>query len=310
MRQKVKTFFHVFTRSLIPNAQYYKKIAKTPFNFSFRYFFIFLLLLNLIFTYQLFQKYNLKKTRIFIDRLINELEKYPNNLIISIKNGYLKTNLNQPYFFWGGYENKRLWLVIDESDNKEEIIRFYNSYFLLNKKSLVFKPNFLNPYYKSFSFNSSKVIEINKNKVILLANFLRKINANLLLLYLLIIPLLFVFIMLSSLFISFFYILIITFISFYFFKLFFHRRIHFKKSFQLGLHAATFPLIVDYFVVIYDINQSLRPGLFFIKNLNSSFLSKLIIPFPLVFVFILTIFIFGAIYETYQNNHLGHNSKP
>jgi len=289
MKQKVKTFFHVFKNSLIPNSSYYKKVVKTHFSFSLKYFIILILILNLFLTFFFLSKFRLSRTKIFLNRIIKELQNYPPSLVIKINNGSLSSTLEYPYFFWGGYQNKRLWLVIDESATPNNIIK-YNSYFLLTKKNFVKKLSFIKKSYQVMPLTKIGSLTISNNEIRKIINFFSFIEKNLLIIYLFSLPLFFIFTSSLSFIVGLIYLLIISFIVYQIFHYFFHRRIHFKKILQIGFHSITTPLFLDY--------------LFFIKppQISFSLPFKIILPFPIAFLILLLVFVFCAVYETYHND--------
>lgn len=291
MKQKVKTFFHIFKNSLIPNSSYYKKIVKTHFSFSLKYFLVLILILNFLLIALSIIKFNPKQTKTFLSRIAKELEKYPPSLIIKINKGFVSSTLDYPYFFWGGYQNKRLWFVIDQSANPNSIIK-YNSYFLLTKKELVIKPNFIDKKYNIINLNRINNLTISETTIKKIVKTIYFIQKNLILLYIISLPFVFIFFSISSLIISFFYLLIISFIVRQIFYHLFHRKIHFKKIFQLGLHSITTPLVLDYLIFIYPPKFSL-----IILTIKS-----FIIPFPIAFLILLFVFVIASVYEAYHNN--------
>ncbi len=289
MTPKVKTFFKVLRNSLFPNSYYYQKITKTRFNFSLKYFLAFVISLNLIYFIYLFYKYSPNKTIRFLTRIINQLNSYPKDLVIINDRQEVITSLTRPYFFWGGYENIRLWLVINESSQPQDILKF-NSYVLITKNSLTIKPNFIKKNYYTFPLPQQN-IKFDYSTASKLKNIFLGLKNNVYLYYIILTLPFYIIFNLASISIIFFYLLIISFITYLFFHYFFKKRIHFRKVLQISFHASTFPLIIDYLFVI-------SPPRFFV-NLPLKFSISL----PTAFLILLTIFVFGAVYEAYISNN-------
>jgi len=164
MGRIVKTFLHVFLRSFLPTTHYYSKILKTPISFSFKYFFTLLFILNVFFVSYLVVKYNPAKINAVLTAITSSLSKYPDNLVISLKKGYLITNNNRPYFLWLDYQDKKnLFLVIDESASPQKI-QSYRSTILLTAKDLVTYDRRTN-MFSSFPLLYAEDQRITKEKV-------------------------------------------------------------------------------------------------------------------------------------------------
>jgi len=304
MRQKVKTFFHVFSQSLFPQSDYYQKIPKASFGFSLKYFSSFIIILNLILIIFLTVKYNPGKINRFINSIIINLKTYPEELVINVRKGRLFTSYNRPYLFWNESDGKRnLLLVIDETALPSKINQ-YRSFLLLTSKEIVIRtdkqPNkIINilplTYFGNQTFNK-KTSQKTVQSLTVFKNLL-------LLSYLIIVPVLIILLPISSFLINFFYLSVISFIIYIIFKVYFHKRIHYKKTFQVALHAASLPLLLDYFLIIFK------------PSIQTNVPLKPFIPSPLAFTILLTVFVFAAVYEAYQDhqhqetNHSTHHKS-
>lgn len=290
MTKKVKTFLHVFTNSLIPQAHYYSKIPHTHFSFSFKYFISLILILNFILIVSFVARFNPVKINMYIDRSISGLEKFPAGLNITIKNGVLLTNYNRPYFLWTDYLNKKkLLLVIDESATPQKIETF-GSLFLLTRQELVFKNIRDNRSPSVIPLSSVSDQSITKSTVKRLVKSLNVLKTFLPILYLGLIVGLIIITPVASFVINIIYLLLINLIVFLFFKLFITKKLHFKKTFQISLHAATLPLTLDYFLMFF------RPAIK-IGAMNKLPIKEFSSPFA--FTILLGIFIFAGLYESY-----------
>ena len=292
MRRKVKTFFHVFQGSLLPQPAYYHKITKARVGFSLKYFALLIFILNFIFASFLIVKYNPNKVNKFLTGITKEISSIPQELVVNINKGKLITNYNRPYFFWTTYNNqKKLLLVIDETATQDKI-NIYNTYILVTGQEIVIKDNSdSSNKFKILSLKNFGKLTFEKKDFQKIAITLTNINKFLFIFYLVTIPSLFILLPLFSFIITLFYLVIISLIVYLFFKTYYHKKIHFKKTLQLSFHAVTLPLILDYFLNIF---RPTIPG-----NIHL----KLFIPTPLAFLIILAMFVFAAVYEAYMAKH-------
>ena len=90
--QKVKTFFHAFSNSLLPQADYYHKLLKTPFSFSRKYFLSLIFIANLLFMVLLIVRLQSSGYLLLKDSLPQSLDQYPKSLSITVEDGTLRTN--------------------------------------------------------------------------------------------------------------------------------------------------------------------------------------------------------------------------
>lgn len=293
--KKVKAFLHIFLNSLIPNPSYYRKILNTRFFFSFKYFFFLIVLLSFMLIVNLLNKYSPSKIVHWLNQINKTIDQFPSDLNIFINNGLLITSYNRPYFVWvKDNKNKiRLMLVIDESGSFEKITQ-YQSMALLTKTDLFIKQN---NQVKKIPLTSFGKITINKEGLKILKEKISFINKLVYPLYFGILILAVILIPLLSLMINMIYVFFASLIAFFLLKLKPEKKYHFKKVFQISLHAATLPLLIDYFAFNLPISKLMKTN-FYIKPP----------PFPLVFVFLLAVFVFIGAYEAYYYNH-NHNKQ-
>lgn len=301
MRRKVNTFFHVFKQSLFPKPGYYKKIPKSSFNFSLKYFISLILILNFLLVFFIIIQYHPQRINRNLNSLIISLKTFPKDLVINIRKDRLFTSYDHPYLFWSKVNGKlKLLLVIDETANAAKINQ-YNSYVLITNNKAVFKTDNQpanNFYVVPLTRFGDQTLNINSVKKIIqtLINF----QSLLIFIYPAIVIMLLIILPVSSFLTTLFYLSIISLIVYIIFKVYFHKKIHYKKTFQISLHAVTFPLILDYFLIAF------KPSI----GLNIKL--KPIIPPSVTFVILLAIFVFTAVYEAYQNdkNHQPHHFHP
>lgn len=273
--QKVKTFFHVFINSLIPQYHYYHKILKTKFSFSFKYFLFLSIILSLIFLILLFFKLA-PQLKLIETSLSYSLSKFPGDLVIKINKGYLKTNYNRPYFFWFDYLNKKiLLLVIDETGIPAKINQ-YNSIFLVTNTELVIK-NFSskkNPHVVSLNYLPFS-ININKDFLVKMITVINKIIFWFLMVFISVLIFVLPFI---TFIINLFYLGIISLVSFIIYRYIISKNVSFNKTFQISLHSSTLPLVLNSGLPFFSLKVRCPLAAFF---------------------FLVLIFLVVGIYETY-----------
>lgn len=292
MWRKVKTFFHVFRGSLFPQPAYYHKITKASFSFSLKYFISLIFILNLIFVSYLIVKYNPGKSNRFLSNITREINLIPKEFVININQGNLFTNHNRPYFFWSMYNNrKKLLLVIDETASPDKI-NIYNTYILVTGREIVIKnDSSASNTFKILSLKNIGRRSFDKKDFEKIAIVLATISKLLYVFYIIAIPFLLILLPFLSIIITLIYLIIISLIVYLFFKTYYHKRIHFKKTLQLSFHAVTLPLVLDYFLMIFE------------PTIPANIRLKLFIPTPLAFLIILAMFVFAAVYEAYMAKH-------
>lgn len=271
--QKVKTFFHVFQNSLLPQASYYHKLVKIRFSFSFKYFVILICTVNLLFAVFVLVKLNVLGVFSIKNSLLTTLREYPKELSITVQNGVLRSNYNRPYFIWLTVdEKKRLLAVVDESATAEDG-KVYTSPVLFTAKSLAIQSTggtIEVPYGNREIVINKSVVEKAVNK---LSNLFSWGIPFLFIFFIAVVPLLFSLMYLL-------YFLIVSIIVFALFKLFLHK-VRLKKTVQLSLHAGTTPILIDYSLCL------LKP-----QVATSLFTHT-------VFFALALIFVFSAVYEGY-----------
>lgn len=288
--RKVKTFLHVFENSLFPVTPYYQKILRAPFIFSFKYFISLILLLNFIFLFYLGVKYNPEKIYGVINSVSESLSQYPADLRITIKDGLLISNYNRPYFLWLDYQNKKkLLLVIDENAYPEKI-QIYKPLLLLTAKEAVIYPTKKNQPLSILPLTYLSDQYITKHQLTQLINLMTAVRQAFPLIYLAVATFALIIILVSSFIITLFYLVTATAIIVGIYKFILKKRSHFKKTFQIGLHAATLPLVLDYFLITFKPSMKIGVNL----PLSESF-------FPISFLILLSIFIFAGTYVAYDH---------
>lgn len=273
----MRVFLHVLKHSLFPFDAYYKKIRKTHFIFSLKYFFgliigivTFSVLLKGLFFASLFPPETLKK---YISHVAQD---YPKNLIITMnRNGRLTTNDDRPYILFSPLDkNPRPLIVVDPKAHAEKVKQYDAFVVLAERKMYMHNEDSIMPLtYEtghSFSFTKAKVQLIADNSQLILNAYWKFIIIAL---------------MGSSLIgiffigISYFFSIIMIAIAVWFIlKLTVkHKAITYKSILQICMHASTGPLLIQSFAFI----GGLTPGV------------------EHWYTILMWIFIGGGIYESY-----------
>lgn len=282
--KKVKTFLHIFANSLLPNRAYYQKILKAPFSFSLKYFLALILALNFIFVIFLSVKLNPWKVNQVFNDLINSLEQFPENLSITIKNGYLMTNHYKPYFLWFDHQtSKRLLLVVDETASPKKI-QEYNSDILVTSREVIVR-NPQNTFeQKMIKLASLNIDSINKATARNAQLSIATIRRFFLFTYPLLLFLAFIVLVITSFLTTLLYLIVACSVV-YLVYLFFLRkkgRPKFSQVLHTSFHSITTPIVLNYLL-----------GMFYLG-----------IPLlPLFFLLLITVFTLAGLYEGYTHQH-------
>lgn len=239
MRKKVKTFFHVFTKSLLPQSGYYRKIVKTGLSFSLKYFIFLSILIYLFFILVLIFRIKPVKLIQWKTNIVNNLSEYPDDLVINVENGSLMTTYNRPYFFWlNDIDKKNLILVVDQTALPDKILE-YRSLFLLTGNSFVTRKN------DSITIVPLKNLSFRIDKNFATGALSSLTTGLLLMLFSIFILFLLIILPLIILFTNLFYLFIAGFLIFIVCR-FFSQKIPYKKILQLSFHSSTTPLLISY----------------------------------------------------------------
>lgn len=155
--QKISIFWRTLKKTFT-SASYYQDVLKSPFSFSLKFFFCFIVLYALVATAFITVRYLAPLNRYIVNlpQLVQSL--YPPELVITIKNGETSVNVPQPYAIplekvetifdnWkqrqvlgAGTDTIKNLLVIDTAGSVDNFNR-YSTYVLLTKTSISAKRN-------------------------------------------------------------------------------------------------------------------------------------------------------------------------
>lgn len=255
MVNKLKRFFQVVWHSAI-DFPYYKDIFQAPFSFSLKYLFVLLFLVNLIAGIFFAQKLSTLIPR--IPTIVNDIkimakEFFPDDLVITINNGKIRTNVDEPYFIklpkkWSTTDNKEFshFITIDTKANVEDIKK-YKTVMLITKSNIVIVDkdtgyrvqtlDQIKGYYQIDKYIYNNILK----KLFPYLNYLTIVIYVLMIITIIIFPVLAVFFVLSG---KFFYLLFFCLILLFISKLM-KTKLGYRKIFQLSLHGLTVPIILS-----------------------------------------------------------------
>ncbi len=252
-----------------------------------------LLVMNVSFIVSLTIKYNPKKIDTALSTLSTSLFRYPDDLIITLHKGRLITNYNRPYLLWLENQNeKNLLLALDETATPNKI-KLYGSPILLTSQEVVLNDTRTN----NISLLPLQYLDdqkITKEKVNQLVQTIDKVRLLLPILFIVSILLFIVLIPFASFIVTFIYLFLASIIVYFVFKLFLQKHFHFRRIFQVSFHAVTFPLFLDYLFMV--IRPTIRMSANFFLPLHQ-------IPFPMLFLIILAMFVAMGVHEAHTEEH-------
>lgn len=250
MFDKLKRFFQVIWRSAT-DFSYYKDIYQAPFSFSVKYLFFLLLLLNLIGGIGFAS--NIATYLPKVPQLIEKIKTtakdfFPNDLVITLNNGKVHTNVDEPYFidFKTNDKNYDHFITIDTKASVDAI-KQYKTVILVTKNALVF-PDKQNSYRVQLLDDVKGYYMIDKytyNNI--LSKLFPYLNYLSISIYILIILSIVIFPIIGASFNllgKFLYLLIMDLVLLLIAKIL-KNLINYRKIFQLSLHGLTIPVILS-----------------------------------------------------------------
>lgn len=247
----------------IYNQEYYKEVLTKPLSYSLKYYFLFILIFSLIAgTFTFFSA--VPPVKVFLNMVSSKIaDYYPDELEVTIKNGKASTNVQEPYFVklpaeinkkdaaykCGTLEN----IIVLDTKNKFDMGRFqsFKTPILLTEDSIVaYDDNCsikISPLGNIQNANTAYVI--NKSKVVY---YIDKIKPWLNVIY----PVIFIFLWIGNfiiLAIKLIYLLVAALLIWLVAKAK-NTGIGYKKSYQLGIHLMTLPIILIFLLNISKID--------------------------------------------------------
>lgn len=241
---------------------YYKEIVKKPLKFSFGYLFSLLFVLTLIsgLKFAAGLGFIIPQAPQLVTSAKEGIKSlFPSELVITIRNGELSTNVKEPYYIelpglWGKLKETH-FITINTKASVDDI-QSLNTAILLTKKSAVIKEQ--NNGLRVYPFSDIKeTIVLDKNsynqltsKVLPYLDYLPKILTILLILAIIIWPFIgaafwLIGELIYLLMISLLLLLVVSIMK---------RKIQYVKIYQMSMHALTLPLLIDFILGFLGIN--------------------------------------------------------
>ncbi|MBI4058523.1 DUF1189 family protein [Candidatus Gottesmanbacteria bacterium] len=255
----VSTFFRVFFKSLT-SLSYYRDVVKAPFTFSLKYFLFFSLLLGSLATFGV-SSLVLPHVTVFVDRFekrANDL--YPEDLVITIKNGILTTNANDPIRFPIPFElfleippaipdSKQLYLVTLDPSFVNSETKVKNSLFYFTQNHLYISDGENSTQYSLSDFGDVKITKSGVNRFIqTIIPLLKMVPALLVVVFMLLFFIIWPILrLISLLFHTTLLLLVANLIGI---------SLPFVKMYQIGLHSMTFSTILRTVLMAFSISPA------------------------------------------------------
>jgi len=256
--KKIITFSYVFRKSLF-SLSYYKDVVKSRFKFSLKYFLIFCLLTGFLSLLSISLSV-IPEVNVFITRFKNNAYTlYPSDLIITVKNGQLTTNVTEPFRVPIPYalftqnppaisDQKQIYLVTIDTKASPQDFTKSQSLMLITKDKYVIASDNLNGVREESLKNlgdlviDKKFIDQKLNSIMPVLNYASLIlMAILALVFLILMPV----VRLMSLFVYSLILLIPARMM--------GLTLNFAKIYQIGLHALTLPLILQMTLLAFGV---------------------------------------------------------
>ncbi len=235
-------------KNSVYNPKYYQELLSRPFSYSVKYFFKFALVFSVLFVLSfsvfIFPKVN-RELKAFIVESVND---YPDELEVSMKNGSVSTNVEEPYYIkvpssWKGGQQQSVNnfenLIVIDTKNEPDLsnLEKYNAALLITEKYIIYKEE--NGKNTIQSLEGFPDVVINKENV---SSFIEKYSPYLKFIY---IPLVFAFFVVSLFFLI-FRLIYLFFAALLIWLVASIRgvKIDYWKAYQIGLHLMTLPLIL------------------------------------------------------------------
>jgi hypothetical protein len=275
--KQIRTLIHVIKHSLFPIDDYYIKVRKqTPFSFSLKYLISLVLLssiaLTLLYPLHFLPMYQPSKLK---SQIISTLKQLPEDFVLNINDfGVMTTNQSRPIIIFNQNQKAPERLLVIDPQATEKMAQDYNTRFLLMRRKAVIKSF---DGLITFEYRKQRPVTFDSRTIGNITSFLEELFsfywvffALFMLFFLIVIPAIFV---ISKI----FYVAIASLIVFIIVKLFVLKRLSYKKTLQIGMHASTAPILLEI----------------------SSMLFHISIPIKIWFFILTLIFITAAVYEAY-----------
>jgi hypothetical protein len=279
--RKVKHILTVFFHSFLPQDIFYPKLLHTRFQFSIKYYVVFISILACVFTGIVVYQFSPSIILSYKNSLTNSLSSFPPEVKLILSNGILDTNQNKPLFLWVYHNRQPLFVFMVHTKDVLDSSRIPLPLVFLGSDRLQISYRghmMMRPYDKSYTSTISRstiqqiINDINSYFPSFLVSFY--------VILLILVPFAFIGTSIALLLISSLLVFVLLRI--------FIPHIHLKKCIQAGMHGTHLPLFIT--ILLYTL---------FPAESNIFVMSA-----ALVFIFTLV-----ATYEMYCKEVTPHHSK-
>lgn len=252
---KLSTFSNTLKKSLT-NPGYYSDILSAPFSFSLKYLFVLLFFIALIrgIVFSVAFIPTIPKIPGYVEeskQVIRSL--YPPGLTVTIKDGSLRTNVDEPYYipFPARFNIKDMSLVAIDTKASVDSFKKYNTAFLVTKNALAYTDSAKKGSYTVYPFSDVKgFVIINREAYDRIANvilpyfkYYQMAISAVFIFLLLVVPIFGSFFSISEVLL---YLLVFTLVTHLISK-FMKLGLSYSQVFHLSIHGLTFSLIFSLF---------------------------------------------------------------
>lgn len=259
--KKLTAFNYIFWKS-ISSFAYYRELIKTKFSFSFKYFLFFSFVLGTLTTIILSSTI-VPVVNKFITRFQSRaLTLYPQDLIITVKDGKVSTNVVEPLQFPIPVElftdkpgaisdqNQQYLITIDTNSQITDFAS-KKSIVLVTENAIVVPDN--DSGYRVYPIAETQNVIIDRIMV-------EKIIKQIIPLFKFVIPIIIgaLFVILAVLIpMTRLLSLLVLSLVLLFIAKFMHLKLNYGKIYQLGLHALTLPTLIQIFMTMFNLNPNI-----------------------------------------------------
>lgn len=243
MNAKVKTFFDIFVKSLIPHPARYAHFLKIPLKKSFGYYINLVLFATVLYSIYIATTYtpgSLKKNLLQIRTIFS---RYPKDMTIEISKGFLYTNRGMSYSVWlEDGEKVRKLVEINDAALPQQIHDSY-AFVLVTGKEIVLRSTLSKNKTYTIPLSLFKDQMITKKTMQQYETIIDSMSKNSVLYY----AVFFLFLFVCTFIISFFKIsfsLLLASAAAYGIMLLFAKKMHYTIFLHIGFHAITFPVAI------------------------------------------------------------------
>src|SRR3990167_1829056 len=274
--QKIRTFRHAFRHSLVPLDDYYKRLRKNPpLAFSLKYLLGLAALVALVYTsvttISFVSAYPPQKLQTMLTSIQSS---YPDNLVITVNdNGRLTSNYDRPYTMFIDIDGVPTSVFTVDPKAQPEQIAAYDSRLLVKEQEMVV---LWNNRVVPIPFEKNSFLRIDQEKFTAMIQSLIDLARSYYPIVIVAFGIAFISLALFFFMSKVVYLALVSLIVFLV-GIQFIQKLTLEKTYQIGLHASTGPILLEMVAIIFNLN----------------------IPIPFWYLITTIVFVFAAVYESY-----------